>query len=700
MSPAAQFIKITNLMLEYETGDFLMLSDLSDLIAPLKDAFLETNEPYRLIEWLLEKISAEMKKAGCPDFQRHVSDAIDLLQSYLAAEDDGQRAGLNERIAAFMLERSPKKEEAEAAIPFRDDETFQVFLADVVDRLAEAQNLVLELEGKPDSAESIQALFRVFHTIKGECGFLKLATLGELTHNIESLLDAMRNGKCSVESVHIDALLEGIDLARKIVAQLKDGNVVVFNDYPLDPFFKKLSGFSVCKKPSLGDMLVSDGKLREDEVQKILQKQKEAAFSKKFGEIAVKENYLTSQELQETLDKQRKSEGATPEKKAERQDPIIKVRASKINFLVDMIGELLIAMGQVGDETPAFAQMKKITRSLQFGAMELRTDTVQSLFGTIRRVVRDLSKQLGKAVLLETRGEDMEIDRNLIEKLEEPLVHLVRNSIDHGIGSPEERTALGKHAQGTIVLSAERRGNSIVISVSDDGRGLSRQKILSKAIERGLVRPEAAEAMSDAQVHNLIFASGFSTSETVSQVSGRGVGMDIVKTVVTNNRGRMEIDTKPGVGTTFRLIFPLSTAIIDGMITRNLDNTFIFPIASVVESLKVEPSMLSSVNGAVEVCDLRGEPILVLRMDQVFSMDRPEPPPFLIGVVVENTDKRKFMILVDEVIAKREVVIKTLGNRFKKMRGITSGTVLAGGKIGLVVDVDQLVDLSLLEAAR
>lgn len=699
MSPAAQFIKITNLLLDYETGDFLMLSDLADLIAPLKDAFLETNEPFRLIEWLLEQVNVEMKKAGSPNFIQNITDGVDLLQTILAAADDQQRKDLIARITAFMVERSPNPVEEEA-VPFRDDETFQVFLTDVVDRLSEAQTLVLELEGQPDSTESIQALFRVFHTIKGECGFLKLATLGELTHNIESLLDSMRNRKCSVESLHIDALLEGIDLSRKLVDQLKNGNIVVFNDFPLDPFIRKLDGLSDGKKPTLGDMLVSDGKLKEDEVHKILQKQKEAAFSKKFGEIAVKENYLSSQELQETLDKQKKSGGPCAEKKVEHQDPIIKVRASKITFLVDMIGELLIAMGQVGEETPALAQMKKITRSLQFGAMELRTDTVQSLFGTIRRVVRDLCKQLGKAVLLETRGEDMEIDRNLIEKLEEPLVHLVRNSIDHGIGTAEERTGLGKHAQGTIILSAERRGNSIIISVSDDGRGLNRDKILAKGIERGLVRPEAAEAMTDAQVYNLIFNSGFSTSETVSQVSGRGVGMDIVKTVVTNNRGRMEIDSHPGVGTTFRLIFPLSTAIIDGMITRNLDNTFIFPIASVIESLKVVPSMISSVNGSVEVCDLRGEPILVLRMDQVFSMDRPEEPPFLIGVVVENTDKHKFMILVDEVIAKREVVIKTLGNRFKKMRGITSGTVLAGGKIGLVVDVDQLVDLSLLEAVR
>lgn len=397
MSPAAQFIKITNLLLDYETGDFLLLSDLADLITPLKDYFLETNEPYLLIECLLETIRGEMKQAGTEDFAKAVSEAVDLLQAHLNAQDAAQKKDIESRMAALRKEKTNDEEEESKS--YRDDETFLVFMTDVVDRLGEAQNLVLELEDNPGKIETIQALFRVFHTVKGECGFLKIATLGELTHNIENLLDSMRSGKVAVESGHIDILLEGIDLARKIVDQLKKGDVVVFNQFSLDPFYRKIDDCACEKRQTLGDMLVSEGKLKEEDVQKILQKQKETAFSKKFGEIAVKENYLSAQELQDTLGKQ-KSTAESGEKKAE-QDPIIKVRASKINFLVDMIGELLIAMSQVGDSTPAFAQMKKITRSLQFGAMELRTDTVQSLFGTVRRVVRDLCKQLGKAVLLE-----------------------------------------------------------------------------------------------------------------------------------------------------------------------------------------------------------------------------------------------------------------------------------------------------------
>jgi Chemotaxis protein histidine kinase and related kinases len=352
------------------------------------------------------------------------------------------------------------------------------------------------------------------------------------------------------------------------------------------------------------------------------------------------------------------------------------------------------------ENPPALLQMRKITRSLQFGAMELRTDSMRSLFGNIKRVVRDLSRQLEKNIRIEVEGEDLEIDRNLIEKLEEPLLHMVRNSLDHGLGTPEERQAAGKDPQGLVLLKAERRGNTIVISVRDDGRGLDRKLILAKAIERNVIRKDSAESMTDSQVYNLIFTSGFSTQDTVSQISGRGVGMEIVHTMVTENRGRIEIETQLGRFTEFRLYFPLSTAIIDGMITRVGENLFVFPIGSVIESIKIQSSLISTVHGSVEVANLRGETIPVVRMHEVFGIPDNDPDGIRIGVVTENSEGRKFMLILNEVIAKREVVIKSLGNRFRNMRGISSGTVLSGGKIGLVLDVDQLVDLSLLGIAK
>jgi two-component system, chemotaxis family, sensor kinase CheA len=712
MTRAEQFGQITKTLLDYETGDFLLLSDLSDELSSLKDYYLDADEACKLIEKLIKFVAQEMKLSGNERFVENISKGIDLLQKLQPEMDTGQRKEVLAAISGFSCEAEAKaglkgdKAKNDEGVSGKDEESLQIFLSEVSDRLDQAQAIILELEENPGNLDHIQTLFRIFHTIKGECGFLKIASLGELAHNIESLLDLLRGKKETLQSIHIDLLLEGIDMARRIHDRLKIGDFVVVSDIPMDTFFDKLKKLSEGPCANLGTMLVSEGKMKETDVMRILQKQKESAFTKRFGEIAVKENYLSADELQETLKKQNQcligelerqnqARSGEPPRRMDRTDPIIKVRASKVNFLVDMIGELLISMGQMTESTPALMQMRKITRSLQFGAMELRTESLQSLFGNIKRVVRDLSRQLEKNIRLVSIGDDLEIDRNLIEKLEEPLLHLVRNSLDHGIGTPDERTSAGKDPQGTITLKAERIGNSIVITIRDDGHGLNRKRILEKAIEKGMVKRDMAESMSDAQINNLIFASGFSTHDTVTLISGRGVGMDIVRSVVTENRGRIEIDTKEGEFTEFRLVFPLSTAIIDGMITRVRENLFVFPIGSIVESVKVQSSLVTTINGDVEVANLRGETIPILRLHDIFDISEEDPDGIRIGIICETTDRRKFMLVVDEILSKREVVIKSLGTRFRTLRGISSGTVLAGGKIGLVVDIDQIVELSL-----
>ena len=700
MSRFQQFGQLTKLLLNYETGDFLLLSDVSDSLTALKDYFLDVDEACALIERLVASVSAEMKLSGNEKFTETLSAGIDLLQKLEDDLEGERRTELLERISAFACPSAPAPENDREAVHCTDDESMQIFLSEVSDRLDQAQSIILELEENLANLEHIQILFRIFHTIKGECGFLKIASLGELAHNIENLLDILRSKKEPVQPAHIDLLLEGLDIARRIHGSLKAGDFVVFNTFSMDSYFDKLKELSACPCSNLGTMLVAEGKMQEADVLRVLQKQKESAYTKRFGEIAVKENYLSSNELREALENQKTCQNGELSKCAERTDPVIKVKASKVNFLVDMIGELLIAMGQMNENTPELMQMRKIVRSLQYGAMELRTETLQSLFGNVKRAIRDLSKQLGKDVRFASSGENLEIDRNLIEKLEEPLLHLVRNSLDHGLEKADERKAAGKNPQGTIELKAERHGNSIVITIRDDGLGLNRRKILDKAIERNLVKREAAESMSDSHVYNLIFTPGFSTHDTVTQISGRGVGMDIVRSMVTENRGRIEIETLEGKFTEMRLVFPLSTAIIDGMITRAGENIFVFPIGSVVESIKIGSGLLTTITGDMEVANLRGETIPVLRMHDLFGISEDDPDGIRIGVVCETSDRRKFMMVLDEVIAKREVVIKSLGARFRTLKGISSGTVLSGGKIGLVVDIDQLVELSLLETTQ
>ena len=700
MDRDALFSEIGRCLMNYETGDFLLLSDLSDLIVALKDHFLESETGTYLVDWIQRCIHSEMKQASDTHIVECISKRIDLLQMLSAATTPDEIQQIEKRIYASSCPRGKTIGETivEDEIP-RDDESLAIFLAEADDRLNEAQRIILLLEEDGNTDEHLQTLFRVFHTIKGECGFLKIATLGEITHNIESLLDSLRKGDTEFHPLHVDILLEGIDLSATILDQLKKGKTVLFNEISIDSYYEKLKKATANEKKSLGEVLVDEGVLKESDVTRILQLQKESAYSKRFGEIAVTNNYLTKEELQKTLGKQKEPEKAARTKGSERSDPVIKVKSSKVTFLVDMIGELLIAMGQVTDNTPAVLQMRKITRSIQFAAMELKTDTVQSLFGTIKRAVRDLAKQTGKNVQLVTRGDSLEIDRDLIEKLEEPLMHLVRNSMDHGLEEEKTRTESHKPVQGTITLTAERRGNSIIIALRDDGRGLDRNQILSKAIEKGLVREDTAEGLTDAQIYNLIFKPGFSTQENVSLISGRGVGMDIVRSVVQDNRGRIETETMPGQYTEFRLIFPLSTAIIDGMITRTGENLIVIPVSSIIETLKIEQGMLNSVSGKVEVINLRGQVMPVVYMHDALGLPQKEERDWYMGIVVERTDQSRFLILLDEVIAKREVVIKSLGAKFSTMRGVTSGTVLSGGKIGLVIDIDQLIDLSLIEGS-
>jgi len=461
-----------------------------------------------------------------------------------------------------------------------DCDQLRQFVSDCEERLSAAQDLILTIETRSGDAESVKELFRVFHTIKGECGFLKLSRLGSLAHTIESMLDDLRSGRRAADAHVTDMLLEGLDLARAFTAALKDGDFKTYAGIPSGPFTDKLARFLQNGIP-------------------------EAPAGSSGGHAPVPEP--PKQDGQSV----RKNESA---------DTVIKVKAGKITYLTDMIGELLISLGQMKDDTEGLAQVRKTARLLQYAGMQLRTESVRVLFCTVRRIIRDTSQKVGKHVISVFEGEELEIDRTLIESLEEPLMHLVRNALDHGIESADERIREGKTPEGTVRVAAERKGNNIVISVGDDGRGLDRRKILSKAVEKGLVREQDAAGMSDAAVRSLIFVSGFSTNDKVDQISGRGVGMDIVKEAVVRAKGRIVTESTPGKGTVFSLYFPLSTAIIDGMLVRTGTIVFVIPIASIVESLKVKKEQVHKVAEKTDVLDLRGQMIPILRTAEIFGI--------------------------------------------------------------------------------
>ncbi len=685
------FDQITDLIINYEDGDVLTLSTISDICSELK-SMTGDEEIIKILEQAIILVNNALKNSGPDNFQDLITKDIDKIQRLL------QKKSAVVELKTMADDRNNDKEVIKSGLSLVSDELVKNFIVEAEDRIVKAQELILELEKDTGNKELINGLFRIFHTIKGECGFLKIATLGELTHNIENILDMVRSDKLQLNPELIDILLEGVDLSKDIVRELKNGEVAIFNKTSLSGYISTLNEIKSDTKPNLGTVLINKGKVSEEDVEKILEQQKVSAFSKKFGEVAVENHYITERELQDSLKNQRDLTGKDltvkdePQKKSEKNDQIIKVKASKVNYLVDMIGELLIAVGQISDSSPGMLQARKIIKILQYAGMQLRTESVKNLFGNVKRVIRDVSKKLNKVVNIETIGDDLEVDRNLIEKLEEPLIHLVRNSVHHGIETAEHRNAKGKPSEGRIIIGAERRGNNIIISIEDDGQGLNRDKIIAKALERNLIKADEINSLNDSQIYNLIFYSGFSTAEQVDLVSGRGVGMDIVKSVVTANKGKIEIQTEKDKFSKFILIFPLSTAIIDGMVIRLEDSTFIVPIASIIESIKIKNESVHNVNG-VFVYKLRDEILPVIDLKAVFKV-KANSGFNNIGIVVESSLGKKFVVLVDEIICKKEVVIKSLGRKFKDLKGVSSGTVLAGGKVGLVLDVDQIIEIS------
>ncbi len=704
-------------VLKYEDGDLMFVSELMDRIGALrpefpdcpavKDVFagldrllrlLLEGDPYRRIDGPLSR-GIDLLSRIAAKAEREDAELAGLSPTAIASDFDPDfalfTAETGKTAAAARAESGGKVGRApDGELELRiSSEPFKVFLSEAEEKIIRAQDYILELEKDPGSRTHVNELFRVFHTIKGECGFLRIASLGELAHNLENLLDLMRDGKLKVTPDLVDLLLSGVDYAKSMLAALKNGDIVIFGQIDISGYVRGINEEVQRAKTNIGEILLESGKLNETEVQAILQRQKELSFTKKFGEIAVDENFITREELEESLQNQSAAPAAGGRLQAV-QDSIVKVKASQINFLVDMVGELIITEAQLDERTPNLGQLRKITREIQYASMQLRTEKVKNLFINMKRIARDAAKKLSKRVAADMKGEDMEIDRDLVEKLEEPLMHLVRNSVAHGIESEAERENLGKPSEGRIVIGGERRGNTIVVSVEDDGRGLDREKILAKAVDKGLVAPEEAARLSDADVFNFIFHQGFSTADNVDFVSGRGVGMDIVKSVTAAARGRVDIKTRPGAFTRIEMIFPLSTAIIDGMIVKSGGTHFVIPVANVIESLRLEKESIHTVKNAVEVIDLREEIIPIVRLNEFFERDGNGEgdgrEKRLVSVIVENNEQKKTALLLDEIITKREVFIKALGSKFKDLRGISSGTILQGGTIGFVLDIDQL----------
>jgi two-component system, chemotaxis family, sensor kinase CheA len=574
-------------------------------------------------------------------------------------------------------------EEPSIRLNLPDDlEFLRAFRDESLELLDDIEQGVLVLEGNPTDVVTINSIFRAFHTFKGGAGFLHLEALHVLAHDLESLLDAVRRAELCITSDIIDLVLSGADalkqFTREVSAQLQGENPGA----PIVVPTRKIVG----------------------RVQSLLRGEKTLAVSAAvvadtsealtFSGFAIETSDPTAVLSQVSPS----STGTIGESAAARA--FVKLDTAKLDNLVDIVGELVIAQSMVVQDPDVqkinslqlvrcLRQLSRITTDLQRNAMSLRMVPVRPMFHKMKRLVRDLATQQQKLVQLVLEGEDTELDRNIVEKLGDPLVHMIRNAVDHGLEDPADRVAKGKPKLGTIRLSASHQRGGIVIRIQDDGRGLDRERILDTAIERGLVK--ASENLTESEIFSLIFLPAFSTVEKITELSGRGVGMDVVKRNIENLRGKIEIRSLPGRGTTFTILLPLTLAIIDGLLVGVGNDRYIIPTLSVRESFRPKPGMVCTVHEQGEVISVRGRQTPLLRLSRYLGTpSRAINPEDGIVIVVESGEAARGL-LVDALIGKQEVVVKSLGGAFAKQNILAGGAVLGDGGVGLILDVDTLV---------
>lgn len=445
----------------------------------------------------------------------------------------------------------------------------------------------------------------------------------------------------------------------------------------------------------LGEILVESGVVSRETLDNALAQQK------RLGEILVEQHAATPHQISQALQKQ--GETAAQAKKGG-DAASIRVDTGKIDKLINLVGELVITqsmlsdlssrfeMGQIAVLLERIAQLERNTREIQERVMGIRMLPIGSTFSRFPRLVRDLSGKAGKKIQLLLSGEETELDKTVIESIGDPLTHLVRNSADHGLEPPDERLAAGKSEQGTIHLNAFHEGGSICITVEDDGRGLNRDRILAKAVKQGLVTEN--DKLSDDQIWALIFRPGFSTAEKVTDVSGRGVGMDVVKRNIDGLGGTVSIKTVTGKGTTFTLKLPLTLAIIEGMTVRVGTDTYIVPLLSILESIQPQKESLKTVVGKGELVNVRETYLPMIRLYEVFALQPEHTEPIKAILLILETEGERVAVMVDEIIGQQQVVIKSMEQNFRKVEGVAGATILGDGTVGFILDVRGLLNIA------
>jgi two-component system chemotaxis sensor kinase CheA len=709
--------------------------DLSDLLK-IKEALIEILNDLALPEAsrvLIFKVEEKIESVIADN--RLYTDSIlmelgDLIQKAMNSLEEKTDMG-NEDIRIDPEQSKETDSEKELIDYMPDDvdaELFAEFITECTDLIVNAEEALLLLENDPEDMDAVATVFRAFHTVKGTSAFMELDLLADMGHHAETLLSRVRDGEIRYVGGYADLALRSIDMLKELIQGVEkalsgepltkpDGYDQLFqilknpekngisdkadaDDFPeIEDILVAQGKVSVedvrnAESPRLGDILVARGQADREEIEMVAKKY---GTNKFIGSMIVECGTASVTDVGQALRSQ------TRKKNKKTIEASVRVSTERLDRLVDMVGELVIAHAMVAEDKiivqPEHHELlkkvvhsSKIVRELQDISMSMRMIPLKSTFQNMVRLVRDVSHKLGKKVTLVTAGEDTEIDRNMADAIKDPLVHMVRNAVGHGIEMPDVRRNLGKNEVGIVKLSAYHSAGSVIVEINDDGKGIDRDVILEKAIEKKIISDGAS--LSDKEIFNLIFEPGFSTAIDITDVSGRGVGMDVVKKNIEAICGTAEIHSEKGKGSVFQMKLPLTLAIIDGMVARVGSEIYVIPTSSIVTALRPESKNISKVMNKGEMLSIHGDLIPLFSVASLFDVERDSDITEESLVVIIENEENSVGLIIDELVGRQQVVVKTLGESVQNITGISGGAIMPNGRVGLILDVGGMIKLS------
>jgi two-component system chemotaxis sensor kinase CheA len=591
-----------------------------------------------------------------------------------------------------------------------DEELLEGFLTETTELLEKMDDDLVTLEKSPGDMELMNSIFRSIHTVKGASSFLGFELLVKISHKTEDVLNRLRKGELQVTAEIMDVILDAADLIKVLVNDIRNGEII---ERDLDGAIEKLLPYisgnfaeatvlteSKEESPSPGVAPVEEaGDLPEEA---------EAAESEPVRIVE------TPVSAPAPVPAPAVARPATTKPAPARSEEIsdnttVRIDVKRLDDLMNQVGEMVLERNRIlqmnidyqtrenmvnfGDEFGKLAKrIDFVTSELQMQVLKIRMIPVEKVFKKFPRIVRNLSRDLGKEVELQIIGEETELDRSVVDEIGDPLIHLIRNALDHGLELPEERVAAGKPRTGKVVLSATHEGNQIIISIKDDGRGIDPEKLARKAVEKGLISDEQVAGMTQKEILDLIFLPGFSTKEKATDLSGRGVGMDVVRTNIRKLNGIIELRSEVGYGSEIVLKLPLTLAIIQSLLVEVEHEVYSIPLAAVLETLKVENSSFHLIGGQ-EVLKLRESVLPLLRLQRVFGVSERAEKSSQSYIVVIGVAEKRIGIIVTRLLGQQEVAIKSLGKYLAKAPGIAGSTIMGDGRVALIIDPAGLIEM-------